>query len=94
MNSASYEYRTMSARTDTQFVPRGIPVNCWKTFHANTTKILSTRNSSIIECTCSSNQSVPLQKKVPRDICISDFHFFLRMKEFLIIVASLLLSFR
>ena len=35
----------------------------------------------LLQCTCSSNQSVPLQNRVPRDlklntsICISDFHF-------------------
>ena len=81
MNSASYEYRNMTAGRVAQFVPMGMPIICWKTFPAKTTKMVSTRNSSIhlLQCTCSSNQSVPLQNRVPRDlklnICISDFHF-------------------
>ena len=32
MNSASYEYRNMSARRRAQFVPIGMPTICWKTF--------------------------------------------------------------
>ena len=32
MNSASYEYKNMSARRGAQFVPIGIPTICWKTF--------------------------------------------------------------
>ena len=32
MNSASYEYRNMSARRGAQFVPLGMPIICWKTF--------------------------------------------------------------
>ena len=32
MNSASYEYRNMSARRGEQFVPMGMPIICWKTF--------------------------------------------------------------
>ena len=48
MKSASYEYRKMSARRGAQFVPIGMPTVCWKTFPAKTTKILSTRNSSIL----------------------------------------------
>ena len=48
MNSASYEYRKMSARRRAQFVPIGMPTVCWKTFPAKTTKILSTRNPSIL----------------------------------------------
>ena len=30
MNSASYEYRNMSARRGAQFVPMGMPIICWK----------------------------------------------------------------
>ena len=48
MQSASYEYRKMSARSGAQFVLIGMPTVCWKTFPAKTTKILSTRNSSIL----------------------------------------------
>ena len=48
MKSTSYEYRQMSARSGAQFVPIGMPEDCWKTFPAKTTKILSARNSSIL----------------------------------------------
>ena len=48
MNSASYEYRNMSARRGAQFVSMGMPIMCWKIFPANTTKMLSTRNSCIL----------------------------------------------
>ena len=53
MNSASYEYRNMSARRGAQFVPMGIPIICWKPFPAKTTKMLSTRNSSILKMSSS-----------------------------------------
>ena len=36
MNSASYEYRNMSARRGAQFVPMGMPIICWKTFPPKT----------------------------------------------------------
>ena len=45
INSASYEYKNMSARRGTQFVPMGMPIICRKN-PAKTTKMLSTRNSS------------------------------------------------
>ena len=48
MNSASYEYRNMSARRGAQFVPIGMPTFCWKTFPPKTTKMLSTINSSML----------------------------------------------
>ena len=48
MKSASYEYRKMSARRGAQFVPIGMPTICWKTFPPKTTKMLSTRNSSML----------------------------------------------
>ena len=48
MNYASHEYRNMSARRGAQFVPMGMPIICWKNFPAKTTKILLTRNSSIL----------------------------------------------
>ena len=48
MNSASYEHRQMSARGGEQVVPMGMPTVCWKTFHAKTTTMLSTRNPSIL----------------------------------------------
>ena len=47
MNSASYEYRNMSARRGAQFVPIGMPTISWKTFPPKTTKMLSTRNSKL-----------------------------------------------
>ena len=48
MNSASYEYRNVSARRGAQFVPIGMPTICWKTFPPKTTKMLSTRNSRML----------------------------------------------
>ena len=48
MNSSSYEYRNMSARRGAQFVPMGMPIICWKTFPVKTTKMLSSKNSSIL----------------------------------------------
>ena len=49
MKSASNEFtKNMSTRRGAQFVPIGMPTVCWKTFPAKTTKILSTRNSSIL----------------------------------------------
>ena len=48
MNSASYEHRQMSARGGEQVVPMGMPTVCWKTSHAKTTPMLSTRNPSIL----------------------------------------------
>ena len=47
VNSASYEYRKMSARRGAQFVPIGMPTVCWKTSGIYP-KIVSTRNSSIL----------------------------------------------
>ena len=40
MNSASYEYRKMSARRGAQFVPMGMPIICWKTFPVNIQAII------------------------------------------------------
>ena len=45
MISASYEYRNMSASRGEQFVPMGMPIICWKTFPAKTSKMLS--NSTV-----------------------------------------------
>ena len=48
MNSALYEYictEICRLGEGAQFVPMGMPVICWKTFPAKTTKMLSTRNS-------------------------------------------------
>ena len=60
MNSASYEYTNMSARRGAQLVPIGMPTICWKTFPPKTTKMLSTRNSSMLMMSSSvSNLSVP-----------------------------------
>ena len=41
MNSASYEFRNISARRGAQFVPIGMPTICLKTFSLKTTKMLS-----------------------------------------------------
>ena len=48
MNSASYEYRNISARRGARFVHIGMPTICWKTFSPNTTRMLSTRNSCML----------------------------------------------
>ena len=48
INSASYEYRNMSARKGAQFVPIEMPTICRKTFPLKTTKMLSTRNFSVL----------------------------------------------
>ena len=48
MNSASFEYRNMSARREGQFLPIVMPTICWEKFPPNTTNMLSTRNSSIL----------------------------------------------
>ena len=44
----TFEYRNMSAWGGAQFVPMGMPIISWKIFPAKTTKILSTKNSSIL----------------------------------------------
>ena len=85
MNSASYEYRNMSARKGAQFMPMGMPIICWKTFPAKTTKMLSTRNARkhpddvFFSVLALRIRVFLLQNRVPRDlklnICISDFHF-------------------
>ena len=84
MKSASYEYRKMSARSGAQFVPIGMPTVCWKTFPAKTTKILSTRNSSILmmssseylflESECSFTKICFLHALIP-NICIYGYRF-------------------
>ena len=83
MDSASYEYRKMSARRGAQFVPIGMPTVCWKTFPAKTTKILSTRKSGILMMSSSEylgffNRSAPSQNMFHRalipNICIYGYH--------------------
>ena len=49
MNSASNEYRNISARRGAQFEPIGISIIYRKSFPEKNTKILSTRNSSILD---------------------------------------------
>ena len=83
MNSASYEYRNMSARRRAQLVPIGIPTICLKTFPPKITKMFLTRNSSMLimsysvyflfESECSLTKLGPLRPKT--NICICDFHF-------------------
>ena len=100
MNSASYESRNMSARRGVQFVPIGMPTICLTTFPAKTTKMLSTRNSSILMMSSSVyllfESECSLTKKGPSRPKTKYLYLrfpFLWMKEFLITVASLLLSF-
>ena len=45
MNSASYEYRKMSARRGAKLAQIRMQTVCWKTFPEKTTKILSTQES-------------------------------------------------
>ena len=56
-------------------VSMGMSIIDWKTFPAKTTKMLSTRMSSILrchyyllQCNCYSNQSVPSHNRVPCDL--------------------------
>ena len=94
MKSASYKYRKMSARRGAQFVPIGMLTVCLKTFPAKTTKILSTRKSSILMMsssdTCIQNQSAPSQNMFRRalkpNFCIYGYR--LKMRAFRIIVVS------
>ena len=48
MNSASYEYRNISAKKGAQLVPIGMTIICWKTFPPKTMQILSTRNYKML----------------------------------------------
>ena len=100
MKSASYEYRKMSARRGAQFVPIGMPTVCWKTFPAKTTKILSTRNSSILMM--SSSEYLLLESECSFTKYVSSYPNtkylylrlpFLKMKAFRIILASLSFNF-
>ena len=100
MKSASYEYRKMSARQREQFVPIGMPTVCWKTFPAKTTKILSTRNSSILmmssseylfsESECSFTKYV---SSCPKTKYLYLRLPFLKMNAFRIILVSLSFNF-
>ena len=54
----------MWARRGAQFVPIEIPTICWKTFPAETTKMFSTRNSSILMMT-KRRRSDPVQWQKP-----------------------------
>jgi hypothetical protein len=47
INPASYECKKRSANKGAQFVPMGIPTDCWKTCSLTTTMISSMRNSNI-----------------------------------------------
>ena len=84
MNSASYEYRNMSAWREAQLVPDGMPTICWKTVPPKATKMLSTRNSSMLIMSSSVyllfESECSLTYRVPRDlkpkICICDSHVF------------------
>ena len=100
MNSASYEYRKMLARRGAQFVHIEMPNVCRRTFPANTTKILSTRNSSILmmssseylflESECSFTKYV---SSCPKTKYLYLRLSFLKMKAFLIILVSLFFNF-
>ena len=103
MKSASYEYRNMSARRGAQLqnvVPIGMPTVCWKTFPAKTTKILSTRNSSILMM--SSSEYLLLESECSYtkyvSVCPNTKYLYLRlpvlkMKAFWIMLVSLSFNF-
>ena len=89
MNSASYEYRYMSARRGAQFVqlcPLECRLSVGKPFPPKTTKMLSTRNSSMLmmsssvylffesECFLTKRTESVLRDLKP-EICICDFYF-------------------
>ena len=89
----------MSVRRGVQFVPIGIPTICWKTFPANTTKMLSVRNANILMM--ASSEYFFLESECSFAKYISSWpktrYFylqlpFLKMKEFRMILASLLFS--
>ena len=92
--------RNMSARRGAQLVLIGMPTICWKTFSPRTTKMLSTRNSSMLimsssvhllfESECSLTKYGPSR---PKTTHLYLRFLFLWVKEFRMIVASLLFSF-
>ena len=75
----------MSARRGAQFVFMGMPIICWKTSREDHENVVNVKLEHLdnaffsVQCPWSSNQSVPSQIRVSRDlepnICISDFHF-------------------
>ena len=100
MKSASYEYRKMSARRGAQFVPIGMPNVCWKTFPAKTTKILSTRNSSILMMSSSEYLLLESECSFTKYVssCPNTKYLYLRlpflkMKAFRIILVTLSFNF-
>ena len=100
VKSASYEYRKMSARRGAQFVPIGMPTVCWKTFPAKTTKILSTRNSSILMMSSSEYLLLESECSFTKYVssCPNTKYLYLRlpflkMKAFRIILVSLSFNF-
>ena len=94
MNSASYDYSNMSTRKGAQFVPIGMPSICWKTFPSKTTKMLSTRNSSMLMMLSSVylffESEYSLTKRGPKTRNLYLRFLFLWTKESRMIVASLL----
>ena len=71
---ASQEYIKMLARRGAQFVPIGMPTACWKTFPAKTTKMLSTRNSSILMMSSSKYLLFFLESECPFTKYVSSCH--------------------
>ena len=79
-----------------QFVPIGMPTVCWKTFPAKTTKILSTRNSSILMMSSSEYLLLESECSFTKYVssCPNTKYLYLRlpflkMKAFRIILVSL-----
>ena len=101
MTFASYEYRNTSARRGAQLMPIWMPTTCWKTFPKRPRKCCRLETLACWlchpQCTCFLNQNVPWRKIIlrPRPKTKTLYLQFpcVGMKEFRMIVASLLLSF-
>ena len=85
-NSASYEYRNMSARRGAQIVPIGIPTICCET-HENVVDLKSVY--LLFESECSFTKLIPSRTKTK----YMYLRFLFLWMEFRMIVAGLLLSF-
>ena len=92
--------RINTERCGAQFVPIGMPTVCWKTFPAKTTKILSTRNSSILMMSASEYLILESEFSFTKHVssCLNTKYLYLRlpflkMKALQIILVSLFSNF-
>ena len=74
----------MSSRRGAQFASIGMPTVCWKTFPAKTTKILSTRNSSILMVSSSEYLSLESECSITKYVsaCPNTIYLYLRLPFF------------